>query len=61
MTAVIIVIIVAYACFHVGAGHAHYRYRKAAGLRPSFMWSSARGPYATIRVPGTHFRLGHRL
>jgi hypothetical protein len=46
MTAVIIVIVLIYAAFHVGAGHAHYRHRRAQGLSPNFYWSSVRGPYA---------------
>ncbi len=57
---VIVIAAVLYAGFHLGAGHAHYRHAKAAGLRPNFYWSSARGPYASIRLPGG-FRVGHRL
>jgi len=56
MTELIIVIAVAYLLFHLGAGHTHYRYRKAHGLQPNFYWSSIRGPYAkrpaARRVPG---------
>jgi hypothetical protein len=37
-----------------------HRYRKAAGLRPNFMYSSVMGPYASIRLPGG-FRVGHKL
>jgi len=61
MEAVIIVIIVAYACFHLGHGHANYRYGRAHGKRGmNLFWSSARGPYVTIPGPfGT--RVGHRL
>ena len=43
MTELIIVIAVAYLLFHLGAGHTHYRYRKAAGLQPNFYSSSIRG------------------
>ena len=45
--------------FHIGAGHAEYRYRKAAKppLSPNFYWSSLRGPYASVRLPGG-FRVG---
>lgn len=61
MLALIIVIAAAaYLLFHLGAGHAHHRYRKAAGLSPNLYWSLARGPYASIRLPGG-FRVGHRL
>jgi hypothetical protein len=61
MTATIIVIaVLVYAAFHLGAGHTHHRYRKAHGLRPNFYWSSVRGPYASIRSPGG-FQVGHRL
>jgi hypothetical protein len=58
--AIIVIAAIAYAGFHLGAGHAHHRYRKAAGLSPNFYWSSVRGPYASIRLPGG-FRVGHRL
>ncbi len=36
MTAVIIVAAIVYLAFHLGAGHAHYRHRKAHGLSPNF-------------------------
>ena len=42
------------------AGHTHHRYRKPHGLAPNFYWSSVRGPYASVRLPGG-FRVGHRL
>lgn len=58
--AVIVVIVLLYLMFHVGAGHAHYRHARAAGLRPNFYWSSVRGPYASVRLPGG-FRVGHKL
>lgn len=58
--AIIIVAVLIYAAFHLGAGHAHYRHRRAHGLSPNFYWSAARGPYATVRLPGG-FRVGHRL
>ena len=57
---IIIAVVVAYLVFHVGAGHRHYRRQKARGLSPNFYWSSARGPYASIRLPGG-FRVGHKL
>ncbi|MGO9298421.1 MAG: hypothetical protein ACLP52_31865 [Streptosporangiaceae bacterium] len=60
MIEVIVLVVIGYALFHVGAGHTHYRYRKAHGLRPNFFYSSVMGPYASIRLPGG-FRLGHRL
>ena len=60
IAAVVIVAVLVYAAFHLGAGHAHYRHRKAQGLSPNFYWSSVRGPYASVRLPGG-FRVGHRL
>jgi hypothetical protein len=56
----IVVIAAAYVLFHIGAGHTHHRYRKAAGLRPNFFYSSVMGPYASVRLP-VGFRVGHRL
>ena len=55
----IIIGLVLLAGFHLGAGHTHHRYRKAHGLAPSY-WSSVRGPYASVRLPGG-FRVGHRV
>jgi hypothetical protein len=61
MTIVIIAIVAALIVgHHIGAGHTHHRYRKAAGLRPNFFYSSVMGPYVSIRLPGG-FRVGHRL
>jgi len=60
MITVIVIAVVLYLAFHVGAGHTHYRYRKAHGLSPNFYWSSVRGPYASVRLPGG-FRVGHRV
>lgn len=56
---VIGVIIAVYVVFHLLAGGAHHRRRKSRGLSPNFMWSAARGPYASIRLGG--FRIGHKL
>ena len=61
LAAVIVIAVIAYLCFHLGAGHTHHRYAKARGLRPSIWWSLGRGPFGSIRVPGTAFRLEHRL
>jgi hypothetical protein len=60
LAAVIVIAVIAYLAFHLGAGHTHHRYRKAHGLSPNFYWSSVRGPYASIRLPGG-FRVGHRF
>jgi len=60
MITVIIVAVIVYAAFHLGAGHTHHRYCKATGLRPNFMYSSVMGPSASVRLPGG-FRVGHRL
>jgi hypothetical protein len=38
----------------------HHRYRKTRGLAPIFYWSSIRGPYASVRLPGA-FRVGHQV
>jgi hypothetical protein len=57
---VIVVVVIVYLAFHLGAGHVHHRYWKAQGLSPNFYWSSVRGPYASVRLPGG-FRIGHRL
>lgn len=54
------VIIAIYVVIHLLAGGAHHRRRKARGLSPNFYWSAARGPYASIRLPGG-FRVGHKL
>jgi hypothetical protein len=56
----IVVAVIVYAAFHIGAGHTHHRYRKAHGLSPNFYWSSVRGPYGSVRLPGG-FRVGHKL
>jgi hypothetical protein len=55
----IVIAVLVYLAFHLGAGHPHHGYRKAHGLRPNFHWSSVRRPYASIRLPGG-FRVGHR-
>jgi hypothetical protein len=57
---VIVLIVVGYLLFHLGAGHTHHRYARAHGLRPSLYRSLGRGPYASVRLPGG-FRVGHRL
>jgi hypothetical protein len=57
---VIVVAVVVYLAFHLGAGHIHHRYRRAQGLAPNFYWSSIRGPWASIRLPGG-FRVGHKV
>ena len=60
MIEIIVAVAVGYLLFHLGSGATHHRYRKALGLRPNFSWSSVRGPYASVRLPGG-FRVGHRL
>lgn len=60
MIEIIALVAVGYLLFHLGSGATHHRYRKALGLRPNFYWSSVRGPYASIRLPGG-FRVGHHL
>jgi hypothetical protein len=62
MTTLIIIVaaVSVYAGVHLGAGHAHHRHRRAAGLRPSIWWSAGRGPWVSVRLPGG-FRVGHRL
>jgi hypothetical protein len=46
----IIVVVVGYALFHLGAGHTHHRYAQARGLSPSLYSSLGRGPYASVRT-----------
>ena len=60
MTALIVVLVLVYLAFHLGAGHTHHRYAKARGLQPHLYWSLGRGPYGSIRLPG-NFRLGHHI
>ena len=60
MITIAVILGLLYLAFHFGAGHAHYRHHKAQGLSPNFYWSSVRGPYASVRLPGG-FRVGHRL
>ncbi len=52
---------ISYTGFHMGAGHTHYSHARAAGLSPNLYWSLARGPWVSVRVPGTGFRVGHKL
>jgi hypothetical protein len=56
MLTVIVVAVVVYLAFHLGAGHTHHRYARAHELRPSLYWSLGRGPLrlgaAAGRVPG---------
>lgn len=59
ISTVVIVAVIVYLAFHVGAGHAHYRHQKAHGLRPNFYYSSVMGPYASVKIGG--FRVGHHL
>jgi hypothetical protein len=44
VTGALIVLGLLYLASHLGAGHAHYRHRKAQGLSPNFYWSSVRRP-----------------
>lgn len=59
---VLIIIAVVYFAFHLGHSHANLRHGRRAGRHGlNLYWSSAMGPYASMRIPGTSFRLGHRL
>jgi hypothetical protein len=53
-------IAVVYLVLHLAGGHRHHRRQRSRGLSPNLYWSLARGPYASIRLPGG-FRVGHRL
>jgi hypothetical protein len=55
------VLLVFYAGFHTGHGHANYRHGVTRPHRaPSIWWSLGRGPWISIPGPfGT--RIGHRL
>jgi hypothetical protein len=57
---IIVVAVIVYAAFHLGAGHTHHRYSKAHGLQPRVYWSLGRGPYGSVRLPGG-FRVGRKL
>jgi hypothetical protein len=58
---VVVLIVVGYLLFHVGAGHAHARQYRARGLAPSvYMRAGMRGPWVSVRLPGG-FRVGHRV
>ena len=60
MITLVVVAVLVYAAFHLGAGQTHHRYGKAHGLSPNLYWSLGRGPYASVRLPGG-FRIGHKL
>jgi hypothetical protein len=51
-----------YVTFHTGHGVGTYRHSRARGngRRPS-LYLGARGPWISLPVPGTGFRIGHRL
>lgn len=58
---ILILIVVGYVLFHIGHSHANYRHGRANGRNGlRLYWSSAMGPYASVRGPGG-FRIGHRL
>jgi hypothetical protein len=58
---VIVIAVVIYLAFHLGAGHAHARHYRARGLAPSvYRRAGMRGPWASVRLPGG-FRVAHRL
>lgn len=59
MLAVIVIGVIVYLAFHIGAGHTRHRYRKAHGLSPRLYWSLGRGPYGSVRIGS--FRIGHKL
>lgn len=55
MVAVIVIAVLIYAAFHLGAGHAHHRYRKAHGQPELLLVQRARAVRQrapTRRVPG---------
>ena len=61
MATVLVIAVVVYALLHLGSGlHRHRRYRRA-GLSPRLYWSLGRGFYGSARIPGTGFRVSHRL
>jgi hypothetical protein len=57
---IILLIVGGYLAFHFLSGMVHHQRRKSRGLSPNFYWSSVRGPYGSIRLPGG-FRVGHKL
>jgi hypothetical protein len=62
MELIVIAIVIVYAAFHLGSGHAHYRHHRGHGRRGiGIYWNSVgRGPWVSIPLPGG-FRVGHRL
>ena len=57
---VIIIAAIVYLAFHLGAGHTHHPLPQSPRPAPQLYWSSVRGRYASVRLPGG-FRVGHRL
>jgi len=49
-----------YPPFHPWAGATRTAANGRRGLSPNFCWSSVRGSYASLRLPGG-FRIGHLL
>lgn len=60
---ILILIGVAYLLFHVGHSHANYKHlkRRYGNHKVNLYWSSFLGPWVSVRIPGTKFRIGHKL
>jgi hypothetical protein len=60
VTAIIIVAVVVYLAFHLGAGaRQHRRHYREHGVHPNLYYTYGRGWYGSIKLGG--FRVGHRL
>jgi hypothetical protein len=58
----VVIIASLYCLYHAGHGTANYRHARAAGCsRGVGLYWFGRGPWMTVPVPGTGFRIGHRL
>ena len=59
---ILVVIVLVYVLIHAGHGTSNYRHARSRGngRRPS-LYLGVRGPWISLPVPGTGFRIGHRL
>lgn len=63
MEFILIMIAIVYVAYHAGHSHANYRHlrRKYRGHLVNLWFSTLMGPWISVRIPGTGFRIGHRL
>jgi hypothetical protein len=61
LIAILVIVGIIYGIFHGMHSHANYRHHRRNGSRGlRLYWSSAMGPYASVRGP-LGFRIGHKL